>query len=85
VRSAELVPRAELVRSPKCGVGAKSEVRERLLRKTVDRRRTTERANPAPGEAGAGQVKRSDPDDVTGLWTLGAVDDFELHVLSLFE
>ena len=42
-------------------------------------------SDPAPECAGAGQVKRSDPDDVAGLWTLGAVDDFELDVLSLFE
>jgi hypothetical protein len=42
-------------------------------------------ADPAPGEAGAGQVKRSDPDDVAGLWALGAIDDFELDVLALFE
>jgi hypothetical protein len=35
---------------------------------------------PAPG-----QIKRSDPNDVSGLRTLGAFDDFELDVLSLFE
>jgi hypothetical protein len=34
---------------------------------------------------GAGQVKQSDPDDVAGLRALGAVDDFELDVLALFE
>ena len=43
------------------------------------------RGEAGAGRSGAGQVKRSDSDDVARLWAFGAVNDLELDVLSLFE